>query len=154
MKDKNTLTTFLNSRDSSNIDLTVIKNQLLRAVEHWEISNQESYSDHSIIKFAIRQDSWSRSQQESQGVRYIVKSEDIVKFQGNLLRLLEERLNTTNKEGGSVDLDVTLSKRANEGTDIEKLIEEFQEVLKADCEKSFRKQRNTKKTKTNKSVPW
>jgi hypothetical protein len=35
------------------------------------------------------------------------------------------RLNTTNTEGGSVDLDVTLSKRANEESDIEKLIEEF-----------------------------
>ena len=77
-----------------------------------------------------------------------------VKFQGNLLRLLEERLNTTNTEAGSVDLDVTLSKRANEGTDIEKLIEEFQEVLKAACDKSFRQQRTTEKTITNKSVPW
>jgi hypothetical protein len=83
-----------------------------------------------------------------------VKSEDIVKFQGNLLRLIEERLNTTNTEGGSVDLDVTLSKRANEGTDIEKLIEEFQGVLKAACDKSFRQQWTTKKTITNKSVPW
>ena len=82
-----------------------------------------------------------------------MKSEDIVKFQGNLFRLLEERLNTTNTEGGSVDLDVTLSKRANEGTDIEKLIEEFQEVLKAACDMSFR-QRTTKKTITTKSVPW
>jgi len=34
-----------------------------------------------------------------------------VKFQGNLI-FLEERLNTTNTEGGSVDLDVTLSKMA------------------------------------------
>ena len=38
----------------------------------------------------------------------------IIKFQGNLLRLLEERLNTTNTGGGSVDLDVTLSKMAYE----------------------------------------
>jgi hypothetical protein len=77
-----------------------------------------------------------------------------VKFQGNLLRLLEEMLNTTNTEGWSVDLDVILSKRTNEGTDIEKLIEEFQEVLKGACDKSFRQQRTTKKTITNKSVPW
>ena len=58
-----------------------------------------------------------------------MKGKDIDKFQENLLRLQEERLNTTNTEGESVDLDVTLSKRANEETDIEKLIEEFQEVL-------------------------
>ena len=38
-------------------------------------------------------------------------------------------LNTENKEGGSDDLDATLGERANEGTEIEKLIEEFQEVM-------------------------
>jgi len=148
------ITTFLNSRGSSNIDLTVIRIQLLRPVVHWEVGDQESCSDHSIIKFATGQGSWGRSKQESQGVRYIVKGKDIDKFQGNLLRLQEERLNATNTEGGSVDLDVTLSKRANEETDIEKLIEEFQEVLEAACDKSFRKQQTTKKTITNKSVPW
>jgi hypothetical protein len=109
---------------------------------------------HSIIKFAIGQGSWGRSKQESQGVKYIVKGKDIDKFHGNLLRLQEERLNTTNTEGGSVDLDLTLSKRANEETKNEKLVEEFQEVLKAAWDKSFRKQRATKKTITNKSVPW
>ena len=68
-----------------------------------------------------------------------MKTEDIDKFQGNLLRLIEESLNATNTERGSVDLEATLSKRVNEGTDIEKLIEEFQGMLKAACDKSFRK---------------
>ena len=121
---------------------------------HWEISDQESCSDHSIIKFAIGQGSWGGSKQESHGVRYIVKGKGIDKFQETRHGFQEERLNTTNTDGGSVDLDVTLSKRENEENDIEKLIEELQEVLKAACDKSFRKQRATKKTITNKSVPW
>jgi hypothetical protein len=82
-----------------------------------------------------------------------VKREDMGEFQGNTLTLQEDRLNTTNTKGVSVDVDVTLSKRVKEETDMEKLIEEFQLVLKASCNKSFRKQRTTKKT-TNKSVPW
>ena len=53
MNEESTLTTFLNSRGSSNIDLTVTSNQLLRTVEHWEVSDQERCSNHSIIKFAI-----------------------------------------------------------------------------------------------------
>ena len=89
MNEESTLTTFLNSRGSSNIDLTVISNQLLGTVIHWEISDQEGCSDHSIIKFAIEQGSWGRSKQDSQGVRYIVKGKDIDKFQENLLRLQE-----------------------------------------------------------------
>jgi len=76
MNEESTLTTFLNSRASSNIDLTVSSNQLLRAVVHWEVSDQESCSDHSIIKFAIGQGLWGRSKQESRGVRYIVKGKD------------------------------------------------------------------------------
>jgi len=60
MKEESTLTTFLNSRGSSNIDLTVISNQLFRAVvQLWyscvEVSDQESCSGHSIIKFTIGQ---------------------------------------------------------------------------------------------------
>ena len=81
-----------------------------------------------------------------------MNSDDIDKFQGNLTRLLEERLNTTNTEDGSDDLDATLSERTNKGTEIEKLIEEFQEALKEACDKSFR-QRTMKKITTNKSVP-
>ena len=75
------------------------------------------------------------------------------KFQGNLTRLLEERRNTTNTDGGSDDLDATLSEKTNEGTEIEKLIEGFQEALKGACDKSFG-QRTVKKITTNKSVPW
>ena len=47
-----------------------------------------------------------------------------------------------------------MSKRANEGTYIEKLIEEFHEVLKAACDESFRKHQGTRKTLNNRSVPW
>ena len=83
MKDESTLTTYLSSRGSSNIDLTVVSNKLLRAVENWEVSDQESCSDHCIIKFAVGQASWS-CKLESQGVRYIVKRDDVDKFQGNL----------------------------------------------------------------------
>jgi ribonuclease HI len=154
MNEESTLTTYWSSRGSSNVDLTVISNQLLRAVEGWEISDQESCSDHSIIKFAIGQGTWRRSIQDCQGARYIVKNEDLEKFQGNLLRLLEDKLSTTNTEGGTEDLDAILSKRADEETDIEKLIEVFHEVLKAACDQSFRKQQATRKIRTNKSVPW
>jgi hypothetical protein len=73
-----------------------------------------------------------------------VNSDDIDKLQGNLTRLLEERLNTTNPDGGSDDLDATLSERTNKGAEIEKLIEEFQEPLKEACDKSLR-QRTMKK---------
>ena len=79
LKEESSLTNFLISRGSSNIDLTVASNQLLRGVENWEVCDQESCSDHSIIKFSIGQASWI-CKQESQGARYIMNSGDIDKF--------------------------------------------------------------------------
>ena len=55
LNEESTLTTYLSSSGSSNIDLTVVSNQLLRAVENWEVSYQESCSDNCIIKFAVGQ---------------------------------------------------------------------------------------------------
>jgi hypothetical protein len=62
----------------------------------------------ALLNFAVGQAPWS-CKLGSQGVRYIVNSDDIDKFQGNLTRLIEERLNTTNTEGRSGDLDATYS---------------------------------------------
>jgi hypothetical protein len=44
-------TTFQNQRGASNIDLTIINNKILRTVVEWEITEQESCSDHNIIKY-------------------------------------------------------------------------------------------------------
>jgi len=51
-------------------------------------------------------------------------------------------------------LDITLSRKANEGSDIEKFTEDFQDVLKLACAKSFRQLRTAKRNITKKSVPW
>jgi hypothetical protein len=55
MNEESEQTTFQNKRVSSNIDLTIVNNQLLHALKNWEISIEESCSDHNI-KFEIRQD--------------------------------------------------------------------------------------------------
>jgi hypothetical protein len=52
------------------------------------------------------------------------------------------------------NLDTTLCTRISKETDIEKSMEEFHDVLKIACNKTFRTQRNTKKTMVHQSVPW
>jgi hypothetical protein len=73
-----------------------------------------------------------------------VKKDNEEIFQGNLLRLAETKLCNIKKEGGTEDLDKTLCTCVSDETDIEKLIEEFHEVLKLACSKSFRTQRASK----------
>jgi len=53
MKEEIQLTTFMNSIGTSNIDLTIINSQLLNAVGKWEISDQDSCSDHSILRYVL-----------------------------------------------------------------------------------------------------
>jgi exonuclease III len=45
--------TFFNSRGSSNIDLTIANNNLIAEVKEWEISNEDSLSDHNYIQYKI-----------------------------------------------------------------------------------------------------
>jgi hypothetical protein len=65
-------TTFRNRRRVSNTDLTIITNHLLRTVAQWEISDQESSSDH-IIKYVIGQGDSNRESVDFQNVRYLLR---------------------------------------------------------------------------------
>ena len=51
-KEEGLNTTFRNRCGASNIDLTIITNQLLITVAQWEISDQETSADY-IIKYVI-----------------------------------------------------------------------------------------------------
>ena len=83
----------------------------------------------------------------------MVKKENKEIFQGNLLRLTQKTCNI-NKEGGTEYLDKTLRTHVSEVSDFEKSIEEFHEVLKLECSKSFRTHRAQRKQFKKKSVPW
>jgi hypothetical protein len=120
----------------------------------WENSEQESCSDHSIIRYAIGQGKGHRTEFEFHEVMYIMKKDNKEKFQGNLLRLAEKKLCKINKEGGTEDLDKALCSCVSEGTDIVELIEEFHDIMTVARSKSFRTQRASKKAISNKSVPW
>jgi len=66
--------TFHSSRGSSNIDLTIVNNQMLAAIKDWEISEEERCSDHNIIKFNLNFITNNKEQKYVfSGTRYIMK---------------------------------------------------------------------------------
>ena len=154
MNEVNDNITFRSRRGTSNIDLTVISDQLIRIVVDWEISEPESCSDLSIIRYYIGQNKGNRTELDFQDVRYIVQKDTKQKLQGNLLRWAERVLCNVKKEGATEDLDKTLCTRVSDRMDIEELIEEFHDVMKSACNKSFRTRRVSKKAMSNKSIPW
>jgi hypothetical protein len=56
MNEPSTKTTFENRIGKSNIDLTLVTNNLKRKITDWKISVVESNSDHSIISYDIKTD--------------------------------------------------------------------------------------------------
>jgi len=77
-----------------------------------------------------------------------------VKFQRNLLLLAEQKLCETNVVGGTEMLDKTLYTIVAKEPDMNKIVEEFHEVLDLACRSSFKISRATKTASTQKSVPW
>ena len=49
MNEESELTTYQSRRGSSNIDLTVINNRIPKLFNDWQISEDESCSDHNVI---------------------------------------------------------------------------------------------------------
>jgi hypothetical protein len=78
--------------------------------------------------------------------------ESLAKFQGNVLQIVMTQL-SKNHDTGIEDLDETLSSIITEESDIEKRIDEFSEVIKLACNKSFPKYGATKTVTIHKSVP-
>jgi hypothetical protein len=147
-------TTFQNRHGVSNIDLTVISNPLLRKVAQWEISDQESSSDHNIIKYVIGQGDPSWERDEFQDVRYLFKKENREIFQKNLKHITKTTLDGLRNAESIEDLDTILCARIAEEEDIEKYIEELHVILQTTCDTKYKKPSTFKKTTVHKSVPW
>jgi hypothetical protein len=88
MNERSEGTTFHNRRGKSNIDLTIVNNLLLKALWNWEIWDEESCSDHSIIKFCIGQSNKPERQDNHHGTRYTINEQNYDRFDKNLKKLV------------------------------------------------------------------
>jgi len=144
MNEENEGTTYQNRRGSSNIDLTIVNNLLLKALKNWEISKLESFSDHSIIKFNIGQNIYHNNEYNYNGHRYVVTDENLKKFDNNLSRIVALKFRTGQEE--SANLDGVSVSHVKETDNIESTVDLFQEALISSWNKSFIIRWATKKT--------
>jgi hypothetical protein len=85
MNEESVWTTFHNGRKNINIDLTIVNGELLNDLTNWEICEEDSCSDHSIIKFHIGQYSKRERQHYNYGIRYVVKEQNLNRFAEDLI---------------------------------------------------------------------
>jgi len=76
-------TTFQSSRGSSNIDLSIINNQMLADTKDWKISEEESGSGHNILKCNINFAKDKTKIKNFPGLQYIIKKQQRTEFYKN-----------------------------------------------------------------------
>jgi len=145
-------TTFSSRIGKSNIDLTIINPQLLSSITGWEISGQESLSDHRIIKYDIKPGSTRQLTANPPLISYRTNNESLEKFQGALLQTLKEKFKLNHKS--SLELDDSLSSLVTERTNVEALVDDYNDAVKRACNKTFSIQRSSRHAALHKSVPW
>jgi len=105
-------------------------------VAQWEISDQESSSDHSIIKYVIGQGDCNRDSDDFQDVRYLFRKDNNAIFQENLIQLAKKTLCRLHNCETTEGLDIMPCARTAGEADIAKFIEKFHVTLKTACNKN------------------
>jgi hypothetical protein len=153
MNEESERTTFHNRRGSSNIDLTTVNDQLLKALNNLEIYEEDSCSDHSIIKFYIGQHSPQDRQHHNYGIRYIVNEQSLDKFDKNLIKSVAAKFQKQNVKD-LPSLDNEIATKAKEARDIEEAVDKLQEAITLACNNSFETAETVPKRNNYNSVPW
>ena len=123
----------------------------------WEISSEDSCSDHNFLKYNIGRSNCSQNihdEGKHLGIRYIEKEDKYDEFDRNLIQEACKTFNNAKWEGSSEELDMQLSKTAAIVKDLEKFVDTFTETLQSTCRKTFKTIRTSNKTNKMKSVPW
>jgi hypothetical protein len=117
------------------LDLTLTNSQLIDRFSGWKISEQDSISDHNIIKYNIITDRKNRITVNDQRTRplqerYRVNKESIDKFQANITKLVATNICKQQDYHNIDDLDEIIHKQITRDTGIEKIVEDFSRELK------------------------
>ena len=143
--------TFQNSRGSSNIDLKITNNNLIAGVQVWEISEEDSSSDHNFLKYKIGKANSYKNKHNYQCIRYIVKEDKYYeydrKLEKEITKIFKIKINLRRVE----EMDMNLSTTAAKENDLERIADSFTEAIQTAAFKVINTQN---KTKQKKSVHW
>jgi hypothetical protein len=154
MNEESEMNTFQSSKGSSNIDLTISNNKLLKEVQEWKINEEESCSDHKIIQFYIAQYSNQETEKNFHCVKYITRAENLKKFEAFVTQEIAKHMCGSSWEEGNRALDKYVSSRIANAEDVEDTVNKFSDALTTECNKSFKVGRTYMKTNKPKTVPW
>jgi len=91
---------------------------MLADIKNWDISEEESASDHNIIKFSIRLDKHTTHENNFSEPRYRIKEKQLTKFYEKLYYNFAKTFQMEDKERYTDEIDAELNSQVNENTDI------------------------------------
>jgi len=154
MNEESKTKTFQSSRGTSNIDLTISNNKLLKEVQEWKISEEESCSDHKIIQFCIGRYNVQQTGNNFQSIKYIPRGENFKKFGTSLTQEIAKQMRGSSCGEDIKALDKYVSSRIAITEEMEDKVNKFSDTLTMACNKSFKIGRSLVKTNKHKTVPW
>jgi hypothetical protein len=107
LNEESTSTTFQSNRGSSNIDLIIANNHMLAAIKDWKILEEESCSDHNIIKYNLNFN--PGKEHNPQGPRYIIKGTQHADFHKNFRQQLLKNFQIGNNGEITSEIDERLA---------------------------------------------
>ena len=153
INEERTLKTFQGSRGESNIDLTIDNNKILANIQKWDIADEESASDHNIIKFNITSDNEEGRVTHDSG-RLIIKEHQYAEFYEKLQRIASEIFQFENRGRSYENLDETLTQKLEATRKVHEFTEKLEEVIQKASMETRGNGNKAKQKEKGKTVPW
>ena len=123
-------------------------------MHEWEISEEESCSDHNFLKYKIGKANSYENKDNYQGIRYIVKEDEYYEYDRKLEQEMPKVFKTVSYKESVEEMDMNLATTAAKENDLERLVDSFTEAMQTACRETFKTISTQNKTKQRKSVPW
>jgi hypothetical protein len=130
--------TFQTTRGRSWIDLTLCNNTLAQNLRGWMCGENESYSDHNLIRFDIETGTKGGNAVDLSWKRYHIKREDWEKFENKLNSNLLTGFGCENNSGDHIKCDVEVGEKVMQSTDTEELTSKLTSTVTATCDAVFK----------------
>jgi len=130
--------TFHNNRGSSNIDLTITNNNLIADLQEWEISEEESCSDHNFLKYNIGKANSYKNKYNYTCIRHIVKEDKFYEYDRKLEQEIPKIFKHIIYKGRVEEMDMNLSTTAAKENDLERIVDLFTEAIQKACRETFK----------------
>jgi hypothetical protein len=142
------------SRGESNIDLTIANNEMLANVREWDISEEESASDHNIIKFNISSDKAAGKALDAPGERLSIREHQLTKFYETFQHAASAAFQIEVRGRSNEELDRELNQKIKENLDVREFTTKLEEVIQKACKETNGNRKTTTQKVKGGTLPW